>query len=123
MSRIGTAVVNATLSSWYRNAAFVQLTGAMMVSLHSGDPGTTGVNEIGGASYVRQSAVFGIPTAGRVALANVPLSFSGMPATNVVGAGVWAGPTFVQGGLLQGGAQPVSLGQTYALAGWETDFD
>lgn len=34
------------------------------VSLHDGDPGATGANEITGSAYVRKAATFGAPEAG-----------------------------------------------------------
>lgn len=124
MTDLGTNVANASLNSWFRNSAFVTLTGQMTVSLHSGDPSTSGAAEIGGSSYARQNVTFNAPSGGAVA-ASAALNFTGMPsatgANSISGVGVWSATgantaVFVQGGLLTGGAQAVTQGNTFTLS-------
>lgn len=56
------------------------------VSLHSADPGETGANEVVGGSYVRQQADF--TTTANPATNAATISFTGMPAGDVVGWGI-----------------------------------
>ncbi|MCK6480198.1 MAG: hypothetical protein HUU06_11100 [Planctomycetaceae bacterium] len=58
------------------------------VSLHTADPGETGVNEVGGGSYARQAASFGAAASGQVQN-DANIDFTGMPAVTVVGFGIW----------------------------------
>jgi hypothetical protein len=51
---LGTTNRDNTLNAWFRNTAFTTLTAQMQVSLHSGDPTTTGGGEVGGSSYAPQ---------------------------------------------------------------------
>lgn len=119
MTDLGVTNANNTLNSWFRNATFVTLTAQMAVSLHSGDPGTAGSLEVGGSSYGRQNVTFNIPSGNAVA-ASAALNFTGMPSCTgssaISGVGVWAGGQFQQGGLLTGGAQAVTLGNTFTLS-------
>ena len=51
-------------------------------SLHIGDPGRTGADEIAGVSYRRQVVEFGQPADGSIRNAS-PLTFEGMPARTI----------------------------------------
>jgi hypothetical protein len=77
---------NKILDSLFNNVA-LQVAQAYL-SLHSGDPGETGANEIAGGSYARQAASFGAAAAGEVAT-DATIDFTLMPATTVVGFGLW----------------------------------
>ncbi len=57
----------ALLNAVFNSTAF-SVSGDPHVSLHDGDPGETGANEIiaGGNSYARQQAAFGAAAAGAV---------------------------------------------------------
>jgi len=57
------------------------------ISLHSANPGETGANEVTGGSYARQQAAFGAAAGGTLSN-SATISFTGMPAGDVVGWGV-----------------------------------
>lgn len=60
------------------------------ISLHSAVPGETGANEVVGGSYARQQVAFGAAGGSPTTLSNTgAITFSGMPAGDVVGWGVW----------------------------------
>ena len=59
------------------------------VSLHSGLPGETGLNEIAGGGYARQAVTFDPAVAPGVSLSNVGVTFSALPATDVSHLGFW----------------------------------
>lgn len=119
MTDLGTTNRDNTLNAWFRNQAFTTLTAQMAVSLHSGDPSTSGTLEVGGSAYARQNVTFNAPSGGAVA-ASAALNFNGMPACTgasaISGVGVWVGAQFQQGGLLTGGAQGVNQGNTFTLS-------
>jgi hypothetical protein len=77
---------NKILDALFNNVA-LQVAQAYL-SLHSGDPGETGANEIAGGSYARQAASFGAAAAGEVAT-DATVDFTLMPACTVVGFGLW----------------------------------
>lgn len=58
------------------------------ISLHNGDPGTTGANAIGVA---RQQTTWGAPAADgvRQKITGSKVSFTGVPAGNITHFGVW----------------------------------
>lgn len=73
-------------------------------SLHNGDPGNTGDNEVSGGGYERQSASpasFNTPTAGEMTLAN-DVEFDGTPEDSVTYLGLWEESNFLGGKLLTG---------------------
>lgn len=69
-------------------------------SLHTGDPGATGVNEVTGGSYARQTITMGAAAAGVRAASNQP-TFNVPPATTITHVGLWNNSTFL------GSADPV----------------
>lgn len=73
------------------------------VSLHNGDPGATGANEIAGGGYARQAAVFDAAANGE-RLLNADVQFAGSAAQAVTHFGVWQGATFRGGAALTGDA-------------------
>ncbi len=119
---LGSTLNSNTLNAWFRNTAFSTLTGQMQVSLHSGDPTTSGGVEVGGSSYARQNVTFNAPSAGSTA-ASAALNFTGMPActgaNSIAFVGIWCGGgtnQFIQGGALTGGSQAVTAGNTFTLS-------
>ena len=101
----------------FRNAAVnaVALNGAHnYFSLHTGDPGTTGANEVIGGSYARVLATYPSATNGTSTTAgathNVPAG------TTVTHFGRWSalsGGTFFTGGVLPNGGDTFGSGGTY----------
>jgi len=90
------------------------------VSLHSGDPGTTG------ASYItaggKQAATFGTATAGGERLLSGDIAFTGMTANqSVTHFGVWlnSGDVFKCGAALTGDQAANAAGE-YTLKGTTT---
>ena len=105
MADLPAAQANAML-----NAAFVPST-TYYLSLHTGDPGTTGANEVIGGSYARQIIQFDSASGGTQASTDAQ-AFSGLsgPPT-VTYFGVW---TLVSGGTYLGGG-PLTASLTSTL--------
>lgn len=61
-------------------------TEATTMSLHSGDPGSTGADELVGVEYSRQSVTWGTPSGGEVS-ATAPVEFGVPAATSVTHVG------------------------------------
>jgi hypothetical protein len=90
-----TAVKNTELDTMFQS---------MYVSLHTGDPGNTGANEVTGGSYIRQLETFGAAASG--ALSNVTdITFENMPSCTVTYVGFWDADT---AGVFKGSAALVS---------------
>lgn len=95
------------------------------VSLHSSDPGETGVNEITGGSYIRASGHF-ITAAAGATNNDFTLTFTNMPAVNLLsGVGIWdasgAGAgNFIGGGLLSP-AKVINSGDTFQITSGNLD--
>ena len=107
-----TTLANAQLDAEFNSTAF-SITGDPYISLHTGDPGSTGANEVAGGSYARQQTAFS--AAASKAVTNTAAAvFNGMPAAIVTHVGVWSGA----GVFLRGGALDASL--TVFLAGTVT---
>ena len=93
---------NQVLDSIFNNDSFVVST--VYVSLHTGDPSTTGANEATGGSgpYARQSSSWS--TAASKSVSNdVAINFLGMPASTITHVGLWdasSGGNFLAGGAL-----------------------
>lgn len=84
---------------------------SVYVSLHTGDPGETGANEVAGGSYARQAVAGAGWNAAASGLAdNVnAINFTNMPACTVVGVGLWDASTsgnFLMGGWLSTVVKP-----------------
>lgn len=89
------------------------------VSLHSGDPGTTGANYITGGG--KQAATFNAAASGERAL-NADVAFTGLGASQAVthwGAWLNAGDVFKCGGALTGDQAANAAGE-YTLKGTTT---
>lgn len=99
-----------------RGTAPTSLTTPIKISLHTGDPGTTGANESTGGSYARQTAGYNTASGGACALA-ATLNFTGMPASTVTHIGIWDStgtPKFLQGAALAA-SKTLGAGDTLAL--------
>lgn len=82
-----------------RNAMLDSLT-VTHASLHTGDPGTTGNNEVTGGTYSRQVVTMGTASNGTRSATNQPV-FNIPAATTVSYIGLWNNTTFL------GSADPV----------------
>ena len=73
--------------------------GAVMMSLHSADPGTTGANEVTGGSYARKQVAYGSASAGQIK--NIATAtFTNLTAGTITHAGFWMNGKFYQGAAL-----------------------
>lgn len=83
------------------------------ISLHSGDPSTSGANELSGGGYGRQTVTWNAAAGGQRSSAG-PLIFTVAPATTIYHFGLWsaAGPTFY--GYMPLGAKTPRVGVTTA---------
>lgn len=84
-----------------KNAMLDAVTVTQM-SLHSGDPGTTGANEISGGSpaYARKNVTLGAASGGVRSVASPP-SFDVPGGVTISHWGLWNGSTFLWGGTLK----------------------
>lgn len=93
-----------------RNLAYNAVTGAVThLSLHTGDPGRTGANEVAGGSYARQVVAYGPPSDGAGDITervSVPVP-AGVEITHW---GCWDGDTFLFGGAFANGQPYASDG-------------
>lgn len=95
--------LNATLNTIKAAATFI--------SLHTGNPGTTGANEVAGGSYVRVATTWGTPAAGSMAGSQVTIN---VPAgTTITSWGLWSLSS--AGNFFDGGALPTNV--LYSVAG------
>jgi hypothetical protein len=85
---------------------------ATYVSLHTGDPGSTGANEVAGGSYVRKPVAWSTPSSGAMTAATA-LTLQVPASTTITHFGVWDSAS---GGEFKGGA-PLDTAQTYVVAG------
>lgn len=93
------------------------LTSPVKISIHTGDPGTTGANEAVGGSYARQAAGYSAASGGACALA-AAVSFTLMPAGTFTHLGLWdsAGtPVFLQGAALTA-SKTLGAGDTLTIS-------
>lgn len=88
----GTDVANDILDLYFN-------TNAAYVSLHTGDPGTTGADEVTGGTYARQEYVVDAAASKLVSNTGV-ITFEGMPECSVTHVGWWtasSGGDFIYG--------------------------
>ena len=109
------------LSSNGESTVLAALLAARFVSLHTGDPGNTGANEVTGGAYARQAATFANagsnPTvASNNALIQYPTATA--PWGTVTHFGLWSA---VSGGTFLGGAAVVTpkVIDTDDIARWD----
>ena len=76
-----------------RNAMLNALT-ITHASLHTADPGTTGINEVAGGTYARQAVTFAAASNGSRAMSNQPV-FNVPASTTVAWVGLWNNTTFL----------------------------
>lgn len=81
------------------------------ISLHTGDPGITGANEVVGGSYARANAGtdWSVP-ASKSASTTADKTFASMPACTVTHIGIWDDP--MAGNFLLGG--PLTSSKTFS---------
>lgn len=100
----GTAEANGIIDGWSGH----------YVSLHTGDPGATGANEVTGGSYARQAVT--LSAASNKASSNSgALNFTGMPAATITHVGIWTAAsdgTFEIGGSLTA-SKTTNAGDTF----------
>lgn len=106
------ATRNAVLDSILRG-------GTNYISLHDGDPGITGADEITGGSYVRKPLTLTQWNAAASAASptNVSLSWTDLPAVTITHIGLWSavsGGTFKMGGDLAV-AKVVPAGESFLI--------
>ena len=104
---------------WIFGTSSMPSTTTAYVSLHSGDPGYTGANEItaGGFSYSRKSVTAGAAS-GRATDNTNTLTWTNMPAVTVSYVGVWdasSSGNFLWGGQLAS-SKTVNAGDTLEIA-------
>jgi hypothetical protein len=81
------------------------------MSLHNGDPGATGANEISGGGYARVAPTYSVDGDGDLTL-DAPVAFVGTASQAVTHAGLWGGGTF-RGGFALSGDAAFSTGGEY----------
>jgi hypothetical protein len=100
------------LSTTARNAAAQAIaTGAAWVSVHTGDPGTTGANE--DTTVPRKQTTWGSPSGGDIVGSQVAADISGSGGGPYTHFGLWSAVT---GGTFWGGGT-LSPAETFAGAG------
>ena len=111
---------NELLDAVFNNGSFA--VAQPWVSLHDGDPGEDGANEVNGGSYARQSGSFGAAASGAVAN-DADIEFADMPTVTVTHVGVFDAET--DGNFLWGGAltasKALTSGDTARIATGELD--
>lgn len=86
-----TSTANKIISKILRNTDFVHPS-AVYVSLHTGDPGQTGANEVSGSGYSRKQVTFSSPT-NKTASNSAEVEFTNMPGVTVTHVGIWSAST------------------------------
>lgn len=94
------------------NAALNTIKGAAtFISLHTGNPGTTGANEVAGGSYIRVATTWGTISGGSMTGTQVSIN---VPAgTTITNWGLWSASS--AGNYFDGGALPSNV--LYSSAG------
>lgn len=118
MARLSTTAKNGILDALVNGTAWNPMSsGNPYVSLHAGDPGTTGANEVTGGSYVRQQVAFNAAASGQ-AVNTSSVLFTLMPAAVVTHIGLWTASTagtYHLGGVLSASIT-VAEGNTLTLS-------
>lgn len=98
----GNFLENAILNAIF-NSSQLQVLNAY-ISLHTGNPGETGANEVVGGSYSRKTVPFSTALTGST-INETEVSFPAMPPCTVTHVGIWTDETggdFLWGGALSG---------------------
>lgn len=106
---------NKVLNKILRNVDFTAPT-ALKVSLHTGDPGENGANEVVGGDYGRKSVAFNAAS-NKIATSTAVLEWENMPACTVKYVGLWdteVTPNFWWGGQLQS-EEELRAGNTFRI--------
>lgn len=106
-----------------RNTELDNIFQGVFVSLHTGDPSTTGANEVVGGSYARQAESFGAAASGAITNGS-DLIYTNMPSCTVSYFGVWtaeSGGTF-KGGWVLSEAQVVAVTQNVKFLAGDLDI-
>lgn len=114
------AVKNAMLDLLDESDGTVDIT---HISLHTGDPGTTGADEVTGGSYARVAVTLGAASSGTKSNTNA-LAFNVPAGTTITHVGAWdasSSGTFRAGGALSA-SQEFATGGTYTIAAGELDI-
>ena len=82
-------------------------------SLHTGDPGDAGANEVTGGSYARKAITYNAASGGNLDSSTVPL-FDVPAGVTITHSGYWDGSVFRSGGPLTA-AETYGSGGTYTL--------
>lgn len=115
MAGFGNATELLILDAVFR-AQSLGITGPILISLHVGDPGETGANEVTGGSYARQECAFSAAASGAIAISGAE-SFTGMPACTVTHFSFWDSsgtPKFLGSGTTTN--RTLESGDTYVLS-------
>jgi hypothetical protein len=101
------------------NAVFKNVTYAVAqtwVSLHTGDPGEAGDNEVAGGDYARQMGSFASAVSGATSN-DATIAYASMPSVTVSHVGIWdasSGGNFIWGGALTQD-KPLTLGDIFQI--------
>lgn len=107
---------SALLNHYLGGSAYPQPT--PRISLHTADPGLTGLNEVAGGSYARQKPSFAAAMPNGTKALSADVLFTGMPACSVTHVGIWDaanGGNFLQSGKLATAPNAVNAGDTFVL--------
>lgn len=89
MARLSTTAANGILNALFNGTAWNPMSsGDPYISLHTGDPGTTGANEVSGGSYVRQRPPFNAAASSQ-AKNTSSISWTLLPAATITHIGIW----------------------------------
>lgn len=117
MARLSTTAANGVLDAIFNGTSWNPLSsGDPYISLHTGDPGTTGANEVVGGSYARQRPAFNAASAGSAKNTSA-VNWTLMPTATITHIGVWtavSNGTFIIGGALSVSSS-VTAGNTFTL--------
>lgn len=117
MARLSTTAANGVLDALFNGTAWNPMSsGDPYISLHTGDPGTTGANEVTGGTYTRQRPAFNAAASGSAKNTSA-VEFTLMPTATVTYVGVWTAATngtFMLGGALSASVS-VTAGNTLTL--------
>ena len=117
---LSTYLRNKILDAVFRNTSLA--IAVPYISLHDGDPGDNGANELSGGSYVRGTV--GFDAAASAATSNTDaLAFTGLPGATITHLAVWdaeSGGNFAWGGALTA-PKTVAAGDGVTFSAGELD--
>ena len=116
-----TITANKIIDKILRNTDFVH-PGSIYVSLHTGDPGQAGANEVSGGGYSRKLVSFA-EAANKRSNNTADLEFTNMPTATVTHVGLWSAASsgnFWWGGSLTA-AKSLTTGDTLRVPANDLD--